>query len=59
MVDPLAATQRILAMIMAAGEIGLFGWLAAGGILYLIKGIGFFIDCKLVGFISYVFDSNL
>ncbi len=56
MVDPLAATQRILAMIMAAGEIGLFGWLAAGGILYLIKGIGFFIDCKLVGFISYVFD---
>ena len=41
--------------ILSVGQIALEIWLATGGWLYALRGIEFYIDCKLVNFIAYVY----
>lgn len=41
--------------ILTVGQIALEIWLATGGWLYALRGIEFYIDCKLVNFIAYVY----
>ena len=41
--------------ILSVGQIALEIWLATGGWLYAIRGIEFYIDCKIVNFIAYVY----
>ncbi len=55
MVDFFAAAQRVLSMIMSASEMGLVVWLVQGGIVYLIRGICFWIDTTFVSFIGYIY----
>ena len=41
--------------ILTVGQIALEIWLATGGWLYALRGIEFYIDCKIVNFIAYVY----
>lgn len=55
MVDFFAAAQRVISMIMTGSELGLITWLASGGIIYLLRGVSFWIDTLLVKFISSIY----
>lgn len=56
MVDFFAAAQRVISMIMTGTEIALGVWLASGGVIYLLRGISFWIDCTLVNCIGAIYD---
>lgn len=55
MVDFFAAAQRVISMIMTGTEIALGVWLASGGVIYLLRGISFWIDCTLVNCIGAIY----
>lgn len=55
MTDFFAAAQRVISMIMTGTELLFAGWLANGGIIYLLRGISFWIDCTLVNCIGAIY----
>ena len=57
MVDFFAAAQRVIALILSGSEIAIITWLVSGGIIYVLRGISFWIDSLLVNFISSIYGS--
>lgn len=56
MVDFFAAAQRVISMIMTGSEISIIVWLVSGGIIYVLRGISFWIDTLLVNFIGSIYN---
>ena len=55
MVDFFAAAQRVISILMSGSEISIIVWLVSGGIIYVLRGISFWIDTLLVNFIDSVY----
>ena len=56
MPDLIAAAQRILQMAISVGEVALITWALKDGIIYVLRGLNFSIDIKIVGFIGKIYD---
>lgn len=56
MTDFLAAAQRIIAMLLTGSEVTLIAWLSSGGVIYVLRGISFWIDTLIVNFIDSIYS---
>lgn len=53
--DIVNMVQNIISMVMSAAQLGLTAWLFTGGILYIVRGISFFLDIMLINFIGTLY----
>lgn len=54
--DIIATVQNVIAMVMDASKLTSLIWLLAGGILYLVRFVEFYIDGLILAFISQVYS---
>lgn len=56
MVDFFAAAQRVISLILSGSEIAIIVWLVSGGIIFVLRGISFWIDNLIVNFIGSIYN---
>lgn len=56
MVDFFAAAQRVISMIMTGTELVFIVWLTSGGVIFVLRGISFWIDCTIVKCIGAIYS---
>ncbi len=56
MTDFLALAQRIISIALTSAEVVFIGWMASGGVIYLLRGISFWLDTTIVSFIGAIYS---